>query len=386
MQVFLIAFGLLGFELFSYLPELLKTDSRAVTVPYRALFLVLCSTVLFSPRLRKTIKVHKDFIPILLFWFFYYIRASYDTAFHLDDIKMSISDFWLFAFLLSFYPMLPLLCKINLSTITTAKHFVFFMAIALNILSIAHNYSALTTMNLSRFKSNEILNPITSGQIGAILTIMSFTYLYKKTTWIMFSLIALIALGVANVFLAASRGPVVQLVIMLLVFILLNIKRIGYKKLSFLLFLFTCLSIYFSDYISLYNTIMKRLEGTGLSQSGSDQARYILFTGAWDQFLSHPLLGDFIEGRIYGGYPHNIFLESLMALGVLGGIAMIYIFVSAFRNSTSIMKFSSTDWLGCILIMQMVAQLTSGSIYSSFAFWSLIAVISNIKNNIALYR
>jgi O-antigen ligase len=386
LQLFLIAFGLLGFELFSYLPELLKVDSRIVTVPYRALYLVLCTAVLISARQRNTIKVHIDFIPILTFWFFYYIRASFDTIFKLDEIKMPILDFWLFAFFLSFYPMLPLLCKVNLKTIIATKYLVFSMAVILNILAIIYNYGKFSIGNISRIQGNEILNTITSGQIAATLIVMCFTFFNNRKIWVLLSLSALIIIGLINIVIAASRGPVIQLLIILLVFVSCNLRRIGYKNLLFIFVIFTCLGIYFSDFITTYNLLMSRLEGTGLSQSGSDNLRYQMFTGAWDQFTSHPILGDFIEGRAFGGYPHNIFLESLMSMGIFGGVTMIIIFIVASINSLTLMKHRSTDWVGCLLIMQMVAQFTSGSIYSSFAFWSLIALTSTLKNNFVLYH
>jgi len=384
MQVLLIAFGLLGFELISYLPELLNVDSRIVTVPYRAIYLILCTFALLYFTWHKSVKVHINFLPVLVFWFFYFIRATFDTFFRIDQIKMAISDFWLFAFLLSFFPMLPLLAKINLKTIATTKIFVFCMAVFLNVMSVVYNYQSFSNPKLGRLGANLILNAITSGQIGVTLVVMSLTFFHSKKGWVTASLSALVVLGLANVVFAASRGPVMQLVIMLLLFLFFNLKRIGYKKFSVFLIFFACLGMYFSDYFAVYNNLVRRLGSTG--QAGYDDLRYVLFTGAWEQFLSHPLLGDLIEGRAFGGYPHNIFLESLMAMGVFGGMVMTYIFIYSFNNSLVLMRFRSTDWIGCLLVMQLVAQFTSGSIYSSFAFWSLIALASTLKNNIALYH
>ena len=375
----LIAFGLLGFELVSYLPELLSVDSRVVTVPYRAAYLLLCAAAFLYFAWKKSIRVSRDFLPVLVFWFFYFFRATFDTFFR-------ISDFWLFAFLLSFFPMLPLLAKINLKTIATSKSVVFCFAVFLNVMSVFYNYQSLSKPKIGRLGGNLILNAITSGQIGVTLVVMSLTFFHSKKTWVTVVLSALILLGLANVVLAASRGPVIQLVMLLLLFLFFNLKRIGYKKFCGFLTFLVLLGFYFSDYLAVYNNLVRRLEKTGFGQSGNDELRYILFTGAWEQFLSHPLIGDLIEGRAFGGYPHNIFLESLMAMGIFGGIAMTYIFFSSFRNSIALMRLGATDWLGLLLIMQLISQITSGSIYQSFAFWSLIALASTLKNNIALYR
>lgn len=385
LQVLLVSLGLLGFEVVSYLPELLGVDSRVVTVPYRGVYVVLCMVGLFYFIWRHSITIPRDFYPVLLFWLFYFIRACFDTFFHIEDIKMSVPDFWLYAFVLSFFPMLPLLARVNLKTMVTVKKAVFAMAIFLNLMSIVYNYTFFSNPKMGRLGANLILNSITTGQLGGTLIIISLTYLGARKGWQTLALLLLMVLGLSNLGLAASRGPVIQLGVALLVFLLLNLKRISFKNLGLLAAGSFGLAMYFSDYVFLYNSLIRRLQSTGLSQSGYDELRYILFTGAWEQFLSHPILGDFIEGRVIGGYPHNIFLEALMALGMVGGGLMTYIFVLAIRNSLRLMRLPVTNWLGCLLIMQLVAQITSGSIYQSFALWSLIAFAAAVVKNIHLY-
>jgi len=57
---------------------------------------------------------------------------------------------------------------------------------------------------------------------------------------------------------------------------------------------------------------------TDTLQDVASQERAAMIVGAWQQFTASPLLGDALVERRFMENPHNIIVESLMALGVVG--------------------------------------------------------------------
>lgn len=386
LQVFLIAFSFLGFELISYLPENLHVDSRIVTIPFRALYVMICIIILIHLNWIKNVKLSNLYIIIIIFWVYYFLRAVYDLLFDPMPLKTSPTDFLLFAFVLSLLPIFPFMLKINLNTLNRAKFVLFLFAIVVNVLGFLNNYQSLKDENVGRFLGNEILNPISYGQAGVVLVILCITYFFDQNILRKIFLIGLIAFGIANIALAASRGPMIQLAIVVLFFVLFNLKKIGYKNIILLFGALISIAIYFSDYLVFFDTVISRIEETGLNNGSGNEERYLFFKGALNQFLSNPFFGDFIEERRFGGYPHNIILESLMVMGIIGGALFLYIYVSSIKNALALIKIEITSWIGLMLTMQLIAALTSGSLYSSFSFWALIALSENLSMNKGHYK
>ena len=143
----------------SSLPEVFGVDSRVVSVPYRAFYLLI--GILVTLFFKWNYKVNKYFVPILAFIFLYFIRSVYDSINNYEKLKEVLVDFWLFAYLMGFFPMIPLLFKVNLKTLDTAKLVLFIMCIIVNILGFKNNYGSFGIENVgARFVGNTILNQI----------------------------------------------------------------------------------------------------------------------------------------------------------------------------------------------------------------------------------
>lgn len=380
IQVLLIALGILGFQLISSLPEVMGVDSRIVTVPYRGVYFLIC--IIAICQFKWNYKVNYYFLPVLVFIFLYFLRSLYDSLFRYDELKKQLVDFWLFAYLMGFFPILPFLFKINIKTLDRAKLFSFVFAIIVNILGFKNNYNAFSEEKLGgRFLGNEILNQITYGQTGVVLVILCLSYFYDQKTFGKLAMLPLIGLGLMNVALAGSRGPMIELSLSIICFIIINFKRIGIVNLSIALSFFTALGIYFSDYLIFFTTVLDRLQGTGFNQGSESEERYFLFTDAWDRFSANPIFG--YEG--IGAYPHNLILEGFMALGIIGGVLMIYITIISFRNCIALVRIKSTNWIALIFLMHLIGTFISGSLWNSFEFWSLLALSFVLYQNRKLY-
>ncbi|MHA8072231.1 O-antigen ligase family protein [Aquirufa ecclesiirivi] len=380
LQVILISFAILGFQMVSILPEVVGVESRIVTVPYRAFYLVIVMLVIFL--FRWQFKINKYFVPILAFIFFYFIRSVYDSITKYDELKHILVDFWLFAYLIGFFPMIPLLFKVNTNTLNTAKAVLFVMVIIVNILGFKNNYGSFGEENIgARFFGNEILNQITYGQTGVIMVIMCLSYFYSQKLIGKLVLLPFIGLGLMNLAFAGSRGPMIELSLAIICFIVVNFKKIGAINLTIAIIFFISLGIYFRDYLIFFNTILDRLQDTRFNQGNGSEERYFLFKNSWEQFWANPVFGYVGIGE----YPHNLILEAFMALGFAGGILMIYIVIIAFRNCIALVKIETTNWIALIFLMHIIAAFISGSIWNSFEFWSLLALSFSLYQHRNLY-
>jgi O-antigen ligase len=380
LQVILISFGILGFQLISNLPEFFGLDSRIVSIPYRAFYLLIC--ILTILHFKWGNKINKFFVPILIFIFFYFLRSVYDSITQYKINECGLVDFWLFAYIIGFFPMLPFLFRVNLVSLDRAKLVLFILAIFVNLLGLKNNYEVFNDGSLGgRFVGNEVLNQISYGQTGVVLVIMCLSYFYSQKITGKLSLIPLIGLGLMNVALSGSRGPMIELALAIVCFIIINFKKIGVLNLSLVFLLFIGFGIYYSDYLIFFNTVLDRLQETSFNQGGGSEERYFLFKEAWMQFLANPIFG--YKG--IGVYPHNLILESFMALGILGGLLMIFITIISIRNCITLIKIEATNWIALIFFMHIIGTFISGAIWNSFEFWSLLALSFSLNKNKNIY-
>jgi len=116
-------------------------------------------------------------------------------------------------------------------------------------------------------------------------------------------------------------------------------------------------------------------------QSSSLDQRPLLFKSAWEQFLSYPILGDQYLSRYANYYPHNIFLEVLMALGIIGGIIFILIIFFAVRKASVILRNYNEDiFIPFLLLITLVlAGMTSGSLFTGVGLWSWLSLFNSIQ-------
>jgi len=239
-----------------------------------------------------------------------------------------------------------------------------------------------------------VLNPITLSYFGEILALYSLALLlltranfFKKIfysfTWL---------LGTFILVLGASRGPLLTLVLIsfFLVFIYFRYQR---KTQLFLLKFFSAtmallgilLFWVIPKVISLDLELVRRashlFEGKG---DVSMQVRDVQWSTAWSQFLESPIIGDQFLERSTNYYPHNIYLESLMATGVIGG--SIFFIIIGYSLVKIAMQFFNRDLLiifSLLLLTAMLANFTSGSLFGSSRLWILLAFILSIKSSYA---
>lgn len=383
LQVWPIVLGLLGYEFISFMPGWLGVESRLITIPYRAFFLILClvAIVTMLPQRRKRITFFMALV--IIFWAAYLGRLFYDTFFTTYRFSRPVEEFWLYAFCLGFVPMFSYMVPLREATLQKAMMLSFYMAAFVNVIAL---YSNLTTSVVSstgaRMVGNEFLNPISYGQLGTMLILLGICLLINgvakgRKVYALFICTMMLA-GLINVALSASRGPFIQLFVSLFLLGLFRLKRKhwGYVMISGVAVVIVCLVL--SSSFAVFDVLIDRISSTGDGRNINDNLRIQVLNNAWNGFLEEPLFGTSFEEVKLRMYPHNYLVEACMATGFIGGIMMLAIYIYSFVNALKLLKDDTRCWIGLLCIMCLLSGLTTGSLWGAFKFWALITLVDTL--------
>lgn len=383
LQVWPIVLGLLGYEFVSFLPGWLGMESRLITIPYRAFFLVLCLVAIITMLPQRRRKISFLMTLVILFWAAYLGRLFYDTFFTAYRFSRPVEEFWLYAFCLGFLPMFSYMVPLRTVTLQKAMMLSFYMAAFVNVIAL---YSNLTTGVMSssgaRMVGNEFLNPISYGQLGTMLILLGICLLIngvaKGRRVYAVCICSMMLAGLINVALSASRGPFIQLFVVLFLLGAVRLKRKhwGYVLLGGIPVVIGCLVL--SSSFAVFDVLIDRISSTGNAKNINDSLRIQVLNNAWEGFLEQPLFGTSFEEVKLRMYPHNYLVEACMATGFIGGIMMLAIYIYSFVNSVRLLKDDAMCWIGLLCIMCLLSGLTTGSLWGAFKFWALITLVDTL--------
>ncbi|TIP81095.1 MAG: O-antigen ligase family protein, partial [Mesorhizobium sp.] len=152
---------------------------------------------------------------------------------------------------------------------------------------------------------------------------------------------------------AKSRGAYIAGAGALLVYVLLlkGSKRVFAVCGAFAI----ALVVLASSGVELIDVVIARLQTINVDADQSTMIRSQLFAGAWSQFLESPVFGRYAVEMRFNFYPHNIYLESLMAVGALGSLPFAAHIVLALRSTVGIIrsgKFPLAAVLAAVLFIR----------------------------------
>lgn len=375
-QALIISLGFFGFNLVSFIPEFLTVSPKVVTYGFRAFYLCLCIVVIITEKKKYTLT--KSFLPILFFILLYVSRSIFDSFFEFSKLKEFLPEFWMFIVFLCIVPMIAFSSPISQASLDTAKLFTFRFAVIANLLGLVNTIIHLSgEFKGGRFSGNEIMNPVTFGQMGVMLIAISLTYFQKSSFFKKLILLCLIVLGLSIVSLSGSRGPILELIVIAILYLIFNFKHINKIVLFCLTVIFVLALNFYGQEIIFFDTAISRLQNAG--NTGSDaEERYFLFNDAINSIIQYPIFGY----QAIGMYPHNLLLEALLALGIIGGGIMLYIYFLSIKSAVVLLKQNRTMWVGLLFTMHLCATLIAGSIYNSIEFWSFLVLVYILARNI----
>ena len=386
-NIFLIFLSIFDFPIFVTISLLIGFNTSDGSVFYRFLIVLLSITVIIF-QIKKIPRLKLNAVTI--FFILYTLRITYDLTMRgITTTYIENSKIFLFYFGGIIIPTIAIsFMKINFEKLNNLIFRIsliqcFFILVGLYLLYGFDLISLLTDRYL--FTSNEInngsgspLNPILVSRCGATLFILLLVnILFGKIKLKSLSALIAFVISVSLILLGGSRGPLVSCVILSLISFFLFFKNSNIKNIIFGFLFFLSIFFGFEYLINSYSESINLVSRVNESLLSSDQisfGREEHFKSAFKQFINNPILGDKIFDNYSNFYPHNLFLESFMALGLFGGLLFIFII---FRNLVNFQQKKNYINLYVLFSIFLLFVCTSGSIWNSFEFWVILILINN---------
>jgi len=86
-------------------------------------------------------------------------------------------------------------------------------------------------------------------------------------------------------------------------------------------------------------------------------------------------------------YPHNTFLESFMAVGVVGGLAYTFFHLGALRAAWRlIVSRPEHAWVAILCVQYTIGASFSGALWDWSMLWSLLAAVVAVRDRDVVVR
>lgn len=355
----LFALVVAGYPLFGLLAALLNVDSVVLSVPYRLIVLALSGWLLGVGTGR-----HVPSMWVAFFWIFlllYAVRLLWDLGAGVPEAAGSLAYF-------TTTVLIPVaaLARTDLRGQEPAlsRQLVLWgggaslLAVGMQALGLGQSRSLTEQVGRLFF---EAVNPITLAHaaVTSLLAMMCLLRHRPGVAWKVF--MAGLAIGaVACLALTASRAPALVLVTGGIVY------AVATGRWRLLALVAVAGAFLVQDQFA---TLQERFTNLGTEEAAVE--RLLLQTSALAQFADHPILGSAHVEPLMRGYPHNLPIETLMAMGVSGMVVLLPLIVCACWRALRLLR--QGELLLALLFWQffLAAQL-SGSIYGNAAFWSVV--------------
>lgn len=344
--------------------------SQQVTIPFRGgVLLLMLGLIVFN--FKKQIRPFPAPLAILIiYWSLLIIRMTYDIFFRSDVYLNDTSQLWLYVFGICLAALITSIKTYDIIDYDKAFKWTWYGLFIILLLTLFSNQSLMSSEDAElRVDGNIALNTISFGNIGVSGLLLTL-YMYKETNPSKLLKVLgaiLLIISIYSMLRAGSRGPILNASIVLLFWYFAKKKRVGIGLISLLLLI---LVLFFArDFIlsimgNVAPVIEERIRATIEGRGGNE--RNVLYDSAINAFIDSPLIGKqfgIFDGLGGYAYAHNIILDSLMALGVIGGLAMIYILFCAIKASYINIHINNQYWLSLILLQQLSSLMVSGTFY-----------------------
>ena len=378
MLAALYALTVVGFPLVSTVPTLVGVDSQVATVPFRIIVVALSVGILYGWWVRGTrVLFNAAVLSTLTLWALLVARMFVDTM--VDplpgDLGIPVSQFLLLSLGACYLPALAGLEYPDARTLDLARVWIEVLgAIAMLAILYVGLRGVFQGSVLYRL-ATPVLNPISVGHLGVsvlIVTLCGFSG-SGRAARLLRSLLVL--LSVTVIVGSVSRGPILAALVAAL--LLATRPRAGARIRLFGVVLRVALV---AGAIGAIAAAISYLEESGIIdvverltetlQDVASQERTAMIVGAWQQFAENPFIGSAFVERRFMMNPHNIILESLMALGVVGlGLLLVSMSASLVATQRVLRIPGNHAWVGLIYVQYVINGMLSGSLFTDGAFW-----------------
>lgn len=404
---FLLHFLIFGYPIQTMIPFAFGIDSSVTNIGFRILFLIISLVLIIQSPKSSNDKINLGWLSFIIFWIIYGIRLVFDLEIqNLVFLEQSSFYVYSFAFGVCLIPSVAVYLNAHYIDHNTSLRMMFTVLFLSNLflayILLSSNNWSLSQLLVSRIwveietngQTKSIVNPITIGFFGEVLAIVSI-YILAFSVFIenklKIILILSTLLGIINLLIGASRGPVLFFLV-LLVFIFYIVQRkkrrggIISLKFLFLSILVSLLVISIgiiavnSEEIEIFNRITQTVESR---ETGGKEERDYEWESAWRQFKKNPILGDAFITDYDHSYSHNLFLDVIMSTGFIGlffFVRVLYAVLLVCRRIISNIEFQGSLLVYIIIfIAHFLSGMTSGGLFMSNGFWMLSALLLSIN-------
>ena len=355
-----------GYPLVALISTILNLDSQALSIPFRA----IVSSLVFLGLVTKA-RFARPTINQLCFWLFiiiYLFRLLWDfIAGDVPQVQQALSVY-LFIVVLPSFAAGQLLggrlpewaCSWYLGLL---GGIICLLASAMRTLGwgAEQTIDPIATVGRLVFIA---LNPITLGHVAVttlICLLCLISYRPNYPTRILCVAIAIISLYC--LFLTGSRGPLVALAVCSIVYSY-NSKNM---RLAVLLSVPLLVGLAGPEVLFLSRFASMDVDPSSLQRL---QIQY----NALQQFFEHPVLGSAYIDVVTGEYPHNLFIDAAMSMGIIGLFSLALLLYRASLVAWNQLKHGQT-LIPLLCVQFLVASQFSGSIWGSAQLFIVLSVL-----------
>ncbi len=356
--------------------------SQYFTIPVRILIVLLLFICFILIGRKEQIK-QPVFIAFILFSLAYLFRIAAEILSGVQN-HMSNSTFLLYFLSFCFLPFLCLFLKKELfADLKFYKWAILLSGAILAVLSFFFYRDIIGTVgriSLAVSKDENYISPLALSYSGSLTMGVALLVLLTNTNSKFVKLMLWIIAGVSCVpfFLGASRGSVIALAFPFILFILNHRSKLMSIYLLIAFVLFSAGVIVLSEQFG--STVIDRFMGINedVDSGSSSASRLYIWSYALGHFADNPLLGHSLEVPETGHYPHNIFIEVLMATGIVGFLPFMFVIVKSVKQTLYIFKNRpELSWVAAIFLQSLIQNCFSGAIYTaSWLFFSMAFILS----------
>jgi len=381
---------LFSYDLLTYIPR--EFSVSGIKIIYYIIILLFYFIYIINIQKNGRIHYHRgniSFLFIVLFLFLYLLRVVFDL--YVNDIFYIVYKFkFTFIFLFFNSILFPLFflriidySKINFKKLYFVLSFLISLALIISYKDIANR---LIDSAGGRYSANIGLDTIAYGHLGITLFLLGFTFLINKSNLIIKIVsYTIMFLGIVSAGLANSRSPIVALMACILFYIFMTKN---YKLFSIVLAIVVLIIFNFSKIDSFFQAYGSNVVGRiifTLNNSGTTDVtshRGEIYNQGLKIFINNPIFGNSFllqEGSFKGSYVHNFIIESLMSLGLIGGLLFVTFLFSTVRNAYKLAKTNKKYlFISLIFIQYLIYSMFSRSILSLPLFWLSLFLVNNL--------
>jgi O-antigen ligase len=355
LLAWLVALGFAGYCLAGLAAAYLSIEDNRLSIAFVTGVVSLSTVVFCSNALRYGVKL--PHIGIVVFLMLYTTRLVWDTG------RATQSDsgyILLFYVTLVLVPLMALVVPLTPWRVSNVITCCFWISSIACIAALGLDAAGLAVDPLENDNRLEFdrLNPITLARAAALsLLSVLVGWSFWPLRW-KYASLAVVPLSASVLFLTASRGP-------LLAFAFAAILYCAMKRHWVLLFTATAglaLVVGASPTID-GESIMKRLRVEAIERDESATSRLTYSDIAWQEFLENPVFGSGSELPGIGGYPHNVIVETAMAMGAPGLVLLLVLIAFTFLRSLRWIATGTGDpFTASLFLFELIATQSSGSL------------------------